>query len=200
MAANGRDPASITFWPAMVPYLGKTEEEAQAAFDTAKKNADYVAGLGQLSSYLGLDLSIYPVDEPFAPSADQPNMVQGVMRALQASHPSGGAWTPRELGYQMALGGLNPCPIGSASQVADVIEEWVREADVDGFNLSFPSSPAGIDGVIDLLIPELQRRGLYWKDYDVPGGAFRENLFGKGHTELSEDHYGSTFKWDKVNN
>lgn len=96
----------------------------------------------------------------------------------------------------MALGGLHPCPVGSVEQVADVFEEWVREADCDGFNVAYISNPGSFEDVVDLLRPELVRRGLMGEEYVVKGGTFRENLFGRaGERNLSEDHYGSRFKW-----
>jgi hypothetical protein len=94
---------------------------------------------------------------------------------------------------RMALGGLHPCPVGTVEEVADVFQAWVEEADVDGFNIGSVTNPGSWEDVVDLLIPELQRRGLYWVDYDVPGGTFRENLLGT--KELRDDHYGSSFKW-----
>lgn len=96
----------------------------------------------------------------------------------------------------MALGGLHPCPVGSASQIADVFKEWINEADVDGFNVAYITNPGGCQDVVELLVPELQRRGLFWDDYAVPQGTFRENLYASpGEKALRADHYGSRFKW-----
>ena len=123
--------------------------------------------------------------------------IQSVLAAFESSSTDDEPWTPRRLGMQMALGGLHPCPIGSASQVADVFEEWINEADVDGFNVAYITNPGGLNDVVELLVPELQRRGVYWDDYAAPQGTFRENLYrspgGKG---LRVDHYGAGFKWD----
>jgi hypothetical protein len=85
--------------------------------------------------------------------------------------------------------------VGSAEEVADVFEEWIRVADVDGFTIGLHTNPQSSHDIVELLIPELQKRGLFWKDYDVPKGTFRENLFGvPGQHRLREDHYGHTFK------
>ena len=79
--------------------------------------------------------------------------------------------------------------------VADVFEEWINEADVDGFNISYTTSPQSFEDIVDLLRPELVKRGLMWEDYEVKGGTLRENLVGKGQKHVSEDHYAHQFKY-----
>jgi alkanesulfonate monooxygenase SsuD/methylene tetrahydromethanopterin reductase-like flavin-dependent oxidoreductase (luciferase family) len=84
-------------------------------------------------------MSKFPLDEPFSSSTLQGGAgIQSVLRSFEASTTEGGfaePWTPRRLGMRMALGGLHPCPVGSVEQVADVFEEWITEADADGFNV-----------------------------------------------------------------
>ncbi|KFA62640.1 hypothetical protein S40285_08028 [Stachybotrys chlorohalonatus IBT 40285] len=198
-AANGRDPTSIKFFPCFMPIIGKTREEAQAKHQKALDNADPVAGLAQFSGYTGIDLAPYPLDEPMDLSnMSQAMAIQAVFKALAASEEEGEQqWTPRRLGMRMALGGLHPCPVGTAEDVADVIQQWVEEADVDGFNIGSVTNPSSWEDVVDLLVPVLQERGLMWTEYPVPGGTFRENLMGT--RELRDDHYGSSFKWGREN-
>jgi hypothetical protein len=57
------------------------------------------------------------------------------------------------------------------------------------------SNPGSFEDVVELLVPELRRRGIFWEDYDVTGGTFRENMLGQ--TYLRDDHYGSKFKYGK---
>lgn len=142
-------------------------------------------------------MSLFPLDEPFSASTLKGGAgIQSVLNGFEASTESTQEpWTPRRLGMRMALGGLHPSPIGSVSQVADVFEQWVTEADCDGFNIAYVSNPGSFEDVVELLRPELVRRGLLWEDYDFPGGTFRENLLG--HKELRDDHYGSKFKYGK---
>ncbi|EXJ80690.1 hypothetical protein A1O3_06974 [Capronia epimyces CBS 606.96] len=196
-AANGRDPQSLKFFPCIMPIIGRTQEEAQAKYQVAVDNADVVAGLAQFSGYTGIDLEPYPLDEPLDLTGQSTaHAIQAVLKALTASEQENDApWTPRRLGMRMALGGLHPCPVGTAEEVADVFQQWVDEADVDGFNIGSVTNPGSWEDVVDLLVPVLQRRGMMWLDYAVPGGTFRENLLG--HKELSPDHYGSSFKWGR---
>lgn len=59
------------------------------------------------------------------------------------------------------LGGLHPCPVGTVSEVADVIQECIENADIDGCNIGSVTNPGSWTDVVELLVPELQRRGLY---------------------------------------
>jgi hypothetical protein len=83
--------------------------------------------------------------------------------------------------------------------VAGELLSWAEEGDIDGFNLIFVVLPQSWDDIVELLVPELQKRGVYWDDYAVPGGTLRENLNSKsGHQYLDEAHPGSKFKWSAV--
>lgn len=178
-----------------MPIIGATKEEAEAKHKKALEYADPVAGLAQFSGYTGVDISKFPIDEPINLEGESQAMaIQACFKALAVSEEeTKESWTPRRLGMRMAMGGLHPCPVGTAAEVADVMQQWVEEADVDGFNVGSIMNPGSWTDVVDLLVPELQSRGLYWLDYAVPGGTFRENLLGS--KTLRDDNYGSTFKW-----
>lgn len=100
----------------------------------------------------------------------------------------------------MALGGLHPSPVGTPEMIADIIESWILEADIDGFNIAYVSNPGSFEDVVNLLRPVLLERGLIFEDYAVPGGTFRENLLREpGQHVLRKDHYGSKFAYDATN-
>lgn len=141
-------------------------------------------------------MSQFPLDEPVELS-EKPgvSVIVSTFRALEALNKTGQPWTPRRLGMRMAMGGLHPCPVGSAEEVADVFEEWIDVADVDGFNIGLVTNPQSSHDILELLIPELQKRSLFWKGYDVPGGTFRENLFGSGQNKLRDDYYGHSYHY-----
>jgi hypothetical protein len=133
----------------------------------------------------------YEMDEVI--SFDESKAAHAIQSVFRSFESSDTAWTPRTLGVRMALGGLHPIVVGNVEQVADEFERWITEADADGFNVASVTNPTSWEDVVDLLRPELVRRGLLWEDYDHPGGTFRENLLGqKG---LADDHYGASFKW-----
>ena len=86
---------------------------------------------------------------------------------------------PEEIGKFGGLGGLGPVAVGcSPATIADELERWVAEADVDGFNLAYAITPGTFVDFIDLVVPELQRRGLVWEDY--AGNTLRESVYGPG--------------------
>jgi alkanesulfonate monooxygenase SsuD/methylene tetrahydromethanopterin reductase-like flavin-dependent oxidoreductase (luciferase family) len=191
-AAMGRDPTALKFFTGFTPFIGTTMEEAQAKYDIALQNADFMGGLAQVAAYLNIDLSQFPLDEPLSlHDAKSDKMITGIMKNFSETDI---VWTPRKVGLKMALGGFHPCPVGTPEMIADVMEEWSEVADVDGFLIAYVTNPASFEDVVYLLRPELVKRGLMWEDYEAPGGTFRENLYGPGQKTLRDDHYGSTFK------
>jgi len=196
-AAQGRDPQALKFFVGISPILGATLEEAQAKYERARENADIIGGLAQFSGYTGIDLSRFPLDDVFelkdAPGdAATHTFLENFNKATGTNDP----WTPRRLGETMALGGFHPAPVGTPAMVADVFQQWIDEADVDGFNIAYVTSPGTFEDVVYLLRPELVKRGLMWEDYDFPGGTLRENLSGvEGQKYLPNDHYGHKFRY-----
>jgi alkanesulfonate monooxygenase len=87
-------------------------------------------------------------------------------------------WTVRQVAEHVAIGGIGPVVIGSPAQVADALEAWIEATDVDGFNMCFALAPETFADIAGLLVPELQRRGRYKRDY--AGGTLREKLFAAG--------------------
>jgi alkanesulfonate monooxygenase SsuD/methylene tetrahydromethanopterin reductase-like flavin-dependent oxidoreductase (luciferase family) len=196
-ASRGRDPSSLKFFVGISPIIGKTKEEAQAKYKRAIENSDPVGGLAQFSGYTGIDLSRFPLDDVFElTDAPGDNAVHSFLDNFNKVVGDIGPWTPRKLGEIMALGGFHPAPVGTPDMIADVFEQWIDEADVDGFNIAYITAPGSHEDVVDLLVPELQRRGLMWNDYEVEGGTLRENFYSKrGAGMLPNDHYGKQFKY-----
>lgn len=198
-AAIGRDPSSLKFFVGISPILGKTVEEAQAKLQLAQENADILGGLSQFCGYTGIDLSTYPLDEPLVlPEGPSANAVYSILDNFNDIDSQEAPWTPRRLGMKYAVGGFHPTPVGTPEMVADHFEQWIRDADVDGFNIAYISNPGSFEDVVDLLVPELMRRGIMWEDYEVPGGTFRENVYGAKQSRLRDDHYGHRFQWKEV--
>lgn len=152
---NGRDPKSVKFFAGVSPIIGRTLEEAQAKFDSYKKSIDIFGGLAKFSGYTNIDMSKYPLDEPFEFTGGKgDSIIQGVVNNFKAvsEESQSKPWTPRMLGEKMAVsfgaqksryttdapqfGGLYPMPVGTASMVADVFEKWIEETDIDGFNMA----------------------------------------------------------------
>lgn len=95
-------------------------------------------------------------------------------------HIAGGdkSWTIDELAKFGGIGGLGPVFVGSPARIADILQEWVDDTDVDGFNLAYAVTPDSFEDVVGYIVPELQKRGAYPTAYRP--GTLREKLFGDG--------------------
>jgi len=82
--------------------------------------------------------------------------------------------------------------VGSPEEVAEELIAWVEETDVDGFNLAYAVMPETFADFVDLVVPELQRRGRYKRDY-APG-TLREKFYGRGRARLGVDHPAVRFR------
>ena len=102
------------------------------------------------------------------------NASSASVEAFSNADPSK-VWTVRELAEWIGIGGLGPLFVGGPQTVADLLEEWVEETDVDGFNLAYAVTHETFSDIVTYLVPELQRRGVYKRDY-APG-TLREKLF-----------------------
>jgi alkanesulfonate monooxygenase SsuD/methylene tetrahydromethanopterin reductase-like flavin-dependent oxidoreductase (luciferase family) len=135
-AAAGRDPATVKSFAGLSTFIAPTLEEAQAKYERAAKLASPEAGLAKFGGYTNIDLSQYPLDEPFEiKEGASGNAIKGIIEMFKAGDGSNEAWTPRKLGTKMSLGSLYPIAIGTPEMVADFMEKWIAEADIDGFNL-----------------------------------------------------------------
>jgi hypothetical protein len=81
--------------------------------------------------------------------------------------------------------------VGSPQQVADDLQGWVEDTDVDGFNITNAITPGSFVDFVDHVIPELQRRGAYKTSYAE--GTLRHKLFGRG-PRLPETHRAARYR------
>ena len=140
--AAGRDPYDVKAFAGVSTFIGKTLEEAQAKYADAEKNVSPVAGLAKFGGYTNMDLSKYPLDEPFEfTGGNADNAIHGIITSFKAGDGSTEPWTPRKLGSKISLGGLYPVFIGTPEMVADSMEKWVEETDIDGFNMYYCTNP-----------------------------------------------------------
>ena len=95
-------------------------------------------------------------------------------------------WTVREVAQHVGIGGIGPVVVGTPEQVADAVEAWFEQTDVDGLNVPFSISPGDFADITDMLVPELVRRGRYKQAYRP--GTLREKLFGHGRARLAAPH------------
>lgn len=202
-AEQGRDPRSIKVFATFTPIVGRTDEEARAKYAELRKHASVVGGLVLFSGWTGIDISRIPLDQDItAADSLEAHKVTSVLDAFTTPSEAVPRWTPRVVAEKAAIGGLGPVGIGSPGRVADELERWIREADVDGFNLGYVTTPGTFEEVVDLLVPELRRRGVYpdpessEQEGKEEGLTAREKIYGKGQRELRADHPGSGYKYE----
>ena len=170
--AAGRDPAHVKILPAAFIVLGDTLDEARrkrALLDSLVHEASAIASL---SIALGSDASRLDLDAPLPDDLPQTNASQsGRQRAIDLARSED--LTVRQLAQRLGgYGGL--AFVGTASSIADEMAQWLHEEGSDGFNVMFSHLPGGLDDVVDKLVPELQRRGLFRREYE--GRTLREHL------------------------
>lgn len=163
--------------------IGRTDAEAAEKFADYRSHASVEGALAHFSASTGMDFAKFDMDEPIQHQTSNAN--QSNVEAI--TKRSATAWTKRKLIDSFVLGSRQPPIVGSPSTVADALQAWMAEADVDGFNLSRTVMPECITDVVDLLVPELQARGIYKTGY-APG-TLRDKLFG--HARLPTTHRGA---------
>jgi FMN-dependent oxidoreductase (nitrilotriacetate monooxygenase family) len=176
MAKYGRDWDDLKILPGLRPIVGHTQAEAQGKFDLLQDLLDPLVGLARLHGAFG-DLSGYPLDGPVPLDVLGPNeMRSGTDRLRERIKREN--MTIREL-YKSVAGGGGFHLIGTAAQISDTMEAWIDAEACDGFNITPTHLPGGCEDFVNLVIPELQRRGRFRTEYE--GKTLRENLGLKPH-------------------
>jgi alkanesulfonate monooxygenase SsuD/methylene tetrahydromethanopterin reductase-like flavin-dependent oxidoreductase (luciferase family) len=169
---HGRSPDQIKILPGISPVIGRTEQEARQR--EAELNAlitpEY--GVRQLSNILDHDLSGYPLDGPL-PDVGAHTEGQQSRFELVVSLARKENLTIRQLIERLAGGRGHRVFAGTPTQIADQLEHWFTEGAADGFNIMPPTLPDGLTDFVDLVVPELQRRGLFRTDYT--GSTLRDH-------------------------
>jgi FMN-dependent oxidoreductase (nitrilotriacetate monooxygenase family) len=187
-ARNRRNPAEVLMFAGMTVIVGQTQKEAQAKYDEYRRYVIPEGALALLSGWTGIDFSQYALDDPITYVKN--DAVNSLVEAF--TREPGRTWTVRELVEYGGLGGPAPKIIGSPTQVADQLEEWIEETDVDGFNLSYIVTPESFSDFVELVVPKLQRRGVYKVDYRA--GTLREKLYGTGRAQLPQSHPAAAYR------
>ncbi|WP_291277482.1 LLM class flavin-dependent oxidoreductase [Galactobacter sp.] len=189
--AAGRDRHDIKIYSMLTPIVADTEEAAQAKFEDYRSYADINGALALLSGWTGIDMSQYGPDDVIGEDVKS-NAIQSSVETFQkASGEEGNPWTIRQLAEWIGVGGFGPVAVGTGKQVADQLVEWVRDTDVDGFNIAYAITPGTFEDVVEYIVPELQAQGAYPTSYEE--GSLRQKLFGRGD-RLPEQHKGAGFR------
>ncbi|MFZ6044939.1 LLM class flavin-dependent oxidoreductase [Pseudomonas sp. CR3202] len=178
----GRTGSAIKVFNQLTVIVAPTDAEAQAKWREYREFASHDGALTLMSGWTGIDFGQYAPDQVLRQV--QSNAIQSAVDAFTAADPNR-TWTTAEIADYCALGGDGPLLVGSPKAVADELQAWVEETDVDGFNLSSIVAPETFVDIVDLLVPELQAHGLFKREYE--DGSLRHKLFGQGD-RLAEPH------------
>jgi long-chain alkane monooxygenase len=169
--------------------VAPSDAEAAEKLAEYRQYASSEGALAHYSASVGVDFSQYGPDEPIR--FVKTNAVSSNLEAITVrSHDT--EWTPRKLLEMMVLGSRQAPIVGSPTKVADELQAWVDEADVDGFNLSRTIVPECVEDFVALVVPELQSRGVMKRAY-APG-TLREKLFDAGGARLPASHPAAQYR------
>ncbi|TXH26232.1 MAG: LLM class flavin-dependent oxidoreductase [Mycobacterium sp.] len=185
----GRDPYSAKIFNLSTVITAATDAEAHAKHRELLSYGDPEGALVFMSGWMGVDLARYGLDEPIG-NVDS-NAILSAVKAFQSADPDGREWTVRDIAEWGEIGGMGPRIVGSGAAVADTLQEWVDETDVDGFNLAYAITPGSFADVIEHVVPVLTERGAYQADYQP--GSLRHKLLGNGD-RLPREHRGARYR------
>jgi alkanesulfonate monooxygenase SsuD/methylene tetrahydromethanopterin reductase-like flavin-dependent oxidoreductase (luciferase family) len=171
METLGRNRDNLKILPGALVVVGETIADAKAKRDLLDSLVHPDSGLGSLSIALGCDTSRFDLDGPLPEIPETNQSKSGRQRVIDRARRDN--LTVRQLA-QIAGGYGGLSFTGTAKTIADEMEEWLFTEACDGFNVMFPYVPGGLDDFVNLVVPELQRRGLFRNEYE--GVTLRENL------------------------
>ncbi len=174
-AEAGRDPRKVLIFNLLTVIVDETDAKAQAKWRELKGYASYEGALALISGWTGIDFNQYRPDQVL--KHIHTNAIQSAVETFSTADPDK-QWTVQELADWVGIGGFGPLIVGSPQTVADELQAWVEDTDVDGFNFAYALAHETFRDVVELLVPELQRRGVYKTEYRA--GTLREKLFGDG--------------------
>ena len=172
LPAFDRSPDHVTVLPGVMPVVGRTPKEARDKLALLQGFVNGSNALQLLSDRLGQDMTRYDLDGP-VPDIALPDTYHSFARVMLAKARRENM-TLRDLYDLVAAARGHWVLCGSAEQIADTLQQWFDERAADGFNVMPPYFPAGFDDFVDLVVPILQERGLFRRDYE--GATLRDHL------------------------
>ncbi len=164
----GRDPDTLKVMPGLSFTIAGSLQEAQDKFAALEEAVDFSGDL----NLMGHDVSAYPLDGPL-PDLPEPENGKGRWRQLTALARRENL-TIRQLFLRFNAVRGHRVVLGTATDIADAMQDWFERGAADGFNLIPPLLPSSLEDFVDQVVPELQRRGLFRKEYE--GTTLREHL------------------------
>ncbi|MEX2481622.1 MAG: LLM class flavin-dependent oxidoreductase [Gammaproteobacteria bacterium] len=181
--AAGRKADHVKVFPGISVIVAPTDAEAQLKLETCKQYRSPEGALALFCGWIGIDIAKLPKNVNLLDMKTE--AIQGLISYFAEVDPNR-FWTIQDIGELISIGSVMPKVVGSPQTVADELERWVDDSGCDGFNLVPVVQPSGFRDFVDLVVPELQRRGRMRTAYE--GETLRESYFGAGHQRLFTDH------------
>jgi len=188
--AAGRRAGDLRIYAMLTPIVAQTDAGAAELLDEYRQYASAEGALALMSGWTGVDFATLASDTIVRHVQNEAG--RSAMENITRADPSR-LWTVADVAEHVGIGGIGPLVCGSPTTVADALEDWVDNTGIDGFNLAFAVRPESMQAVVDLLVPELQRRGRYPRGYAA--GTLREKLFGQGAARLAPPHPAAAFRF-----
>jgi alkanesulfonate monooxygenase SsuD/methylene tetrahydromethanopterin reductase-like flavin-dependent oxidoreductase (luciferase family) len=171
MAKLGRPADSLKILPGAFVVVGETVAEAREKRERLDGLVHFDSSIASLSVVLGQDASRFDPERPLAPIPPTNASQSGRERVLELAERE--KLNVRQLAQR--LGGYAGLAfVGTPATIADEMEAWLESEGSDGFNVLFPYLPEGLDDFVERVVPELQRRGIFRREYE--GTTLRESL------------------------
>jgi alkanesulfonate monooxygenase len=167
----GRNPDHVKVLPGVMVVVGDSVAEARAKRARLDSLVHYDSAVASLSVALGTDASKLDPDGPLPEIPETNQSKSGRDRVIELARREG--LTVRQLAQRLG-GYAGQTLLGTPASIADEMEEWLESRGSDGFNVMFPYLPEGLDDFVARVVPELQRRGLFRREY--PGTTLRDTL------------------------
>ncbi|WP_424767906.1 LLM class flavin-dependent oxidoreductase [Paenibacillus sp. sgz302251] len=172
LSQYGRSESDVKIMPGIMPIIGATLKEAREKEAFLQDLIHPMAGVGLLSDLMDHDLSVYPLDGPLP---DFPETNGGKSRSdLLINLARKENLTIRELSLRIAGARGHRTVVGTPDMIADQLEEWFTNGAADGFNIMPSYLPGGLEEFVNTVIPVLQQRGLFRREYS--GNMLRDHL------------------------
>lgn len=175
----GRRREDVLIMPGFMPVVGRTRDEAKEKYTALQYLLAETVGLQKIVRFFG-DLSKYDLDGPLPDlRTDIPTVSRGGQDVQLARKNN---WSIRQFIRETVISHSHSIAIGTPADIVDHMEQWLDEEAADGFNILPAISPRDINEFVDLVVPEMQRRGLYRTEY--------ESTTLRGNLGLSPTVYG----------
>ena len=183
--ASGRGAGSVKLMQGLGVVVAETEKELKSKIERYRSYASVEGLLALFGGWTGLDLSTFkPSDTMDAFESNQMQHFSSFFAEIDPHHP----WTFGDMCDYMKLCSICPVVTGTPEQVADELERWVDVGGVSGFNLIPVDQPGSVQDFVDLVVPELQKRGRFRTAYPDTPVSLRELYLENDNPRLPQSH------------